>query len=78
VSTESGQAHYDQGELKLVRSPDKTILFHTRDLTDGDLAKIVEDIAAKVDKRLAGFEAFVELIDAGADPSAAVRDRFGS
>lgn len=69
---------YDRQELKLVRSPDKTLLFRTRELRDEDVQWIVDDIGAKIRKRLAGFESFVELIEAGADPSAALEGRFGA
>jgi ATP-dependent DNA helicase RecQ len=68
---------YDRGEIKLVRSPDKTFLFETRDLREGELETIVRDIAEKVDKRLAGFEEFVGLVEAGTDPSTALQERFG-
>jgi ATP-dependent DNA helicase RecQ len=68
---------YDCGELKLIRSPDKTFFFETRDLREEDIQNIVENIAEKVGKRLAGFEAFVELIEAGIDPSRALEARFG-
>jgi len=69
---------YDRGELKLVRSPDKTLLFQTRNLRDDDLQIIVDDITAKVEKRMAGFEAFVELIESGVDPSKVLHERFSS
>ena len=68
---------YDQGELKLVRSPDKTLLFETRELQNADVESIVDDIATKVEKRLAGFDDFVEIIGAGVDPTSALRERFG-
>jgi ATP-dependent DNA helicase RecQ len=68
---------YDRGELKLIRSPDKTLLFRTRELTDADVESIVEDIAKKVQKRLDGFDALVELIEAGTDPTSALRTYFG-
>jgi hypothetical protein len=34
-------------------------------------------MSAKVQKRLAGFEDFVALVEAVADPTRALRDRFG-
>jgi hypothetical protein len=68
---------YDAGELKLARSPDKTFLFTTRDLRDEDVHSIVDDIGEKVRTRLAGFNSFVELVEAGADPCLALAERFG-
>jgi hypothetical protein len=38
----------------------------------------VDDIAEKVKKRLTGFNSFVELIEAGVDPSRALEERFGA
>jgi hypothetical protein len=70
-------ALYDRGEIKLVRSPDKTLLIETRELRDDELQSIVDDMAEKVQKRLAGFEDFVALVEAKADPTKALRDRFG-
>jgi ATP-dependent DNA helicase RecQ len=69
---------YDAGELKLVRSPDKTILFETRPLREEDVRSIVDDIGKKIEKRLDGFDSFVDLIEAGADPSRALEERFGA
>ena len=68
---------YDRGELKLIRSPDKTLLFRTRELTDADVESIVEDIAQKVKKRMDGFDALVDLIEGGIDPTSALRSYFG-
>lgn len=68
---------YDRGELKLVRSPDKTLLFETRELSDDSVLSIVNDIAAKVEKRRADFDSLVELVESGADPTSALRARFG-
>jgi ATP-dependent DNA helicase RecQ len=68
---------YDRGEIKLTRSPDKTLLFQTRELRDEEVQSIVDDIAAKIHKRLADFDSFVELINTGVDLSRALRDRFG-
>ena len=69
---------YDRGELKLARSPDKTLLFQTRDLQENEIQNIVDDISAKVQKRLDDFNSFVELIEAGIGPSHALQERFGS
>lgn len=71
-------ALYHDGELKLVRSPDKTLLFEARELLDEAVSKIVDDISEKVEKRLADFEAFVSLVEAGADPEETLSRRFGS
>jgi ATP-dependent DNA helicase RecQ len=71
-------ALYDAGELKLVRSPDKTLLFETRPLLEEDVRSIVDDIDKKIEKRLDGFDSFVELIEAGVDPSRVLEERFGA
>lgn len=71
-------ALYHDGDLKLVRSPDKTLLFETRELLDEAVSKIVGDISEKVEKRLADLETFVSLVEAGDDPGEALSRRFGS
>ena len=71
-------ALYHDRELKLVRSPDKTLLFEAHELLDEAVSKIVDDMSEKVEQRLADFEAFVTLIEAGTDPSEALSRRFGS
>ena len=70
-------ALYHDRELKLVRSPDKTLLFEAGELLDEAVSKIVDDISEKVEKRLADFETFVSLVEAGADPGEALSRRFG-
>ena len=69
---------YDRGELKLARSPDKTLLFQTRDLQEDEIQNIVDDIAEKVQNRLNNFNSFVDLIESGVDPSHALKQRFGN
>lgn len=71
-------ALYHDQELKLVRSPDKTVLFEVRELLDETVSKIVDDISEKIEKRLDDFEAFVSLVEAGANPRAELSRRFGS
>ncbi len=71
-------ALYHDGELKLARSPDKTLLFEAHELLDEAVSKIVDDIAEKVEKRLEDFEAFVSLVEDGADPGETLSRRFGS
>ena len=71
-------ALYHDGELKLVRSPDKTLLFEARELLDEAVSKIVDDISEKIEKRLADFETFVSLVAAGDDPEEVLSRRFGS
>ena len=68
---------YDRNEIKFVRSPDKTLLFQTRDLTDEDVQNIISNITEKVEKRLIDFELFVELIETKADPVSVLQKRFG-
>ena len=67
---------YDAGALRLARSPDKTLFFRARPLTDEDVAAIAGELDAVVDKRLAGFEELVALIASGADPAPMLRARF--
>jgi ATP-dependent DNA helicase RecQ len=69
---------YDRGELKLTRSPDKTLLFQTRELREEEVQSIALDIEEKVKKRLASFEEFVELIKPDVDPSDKLREHFGA
>lgn len=71
-------ALYHDRELKLVRSPDKTLLFEAHELLDEAVSKIVGDISEKIEKRLADFETFVSLVEAGMDPGEAISRRFGS
>ena len=54
------------------------LLFEARELLDEAVSKIVDDISEKVEKRLADFETFVSLFEAGADPGDALSRRFGS
>jgi ATP-dependent DNA helicase RecQ len=68
---------YDRPEIRLTRSPDKTLLFTTREPQDDELQSIADDVTEKVGKRLAGFDTFVELIESGADPTEALKARFG-
>lgn len=70
-------ALYHDRELKLVRSPDKTLLFEASELPDEAVSGIVDDISEKVEKRLKDFEAFVSLVEAEADPEEALSRRFG-
>jgi ATP-dependent DNA helicase RecQ len=69
---------YDREEIKLTRSPDKTLLFQTQELRNEQVENIVHDIAEKVQKRLAAFESFVELIETGVDVTQVLQRRFGS
>lgn len=71
-------ALYHDGELKLVRSPDKTLLFEAHELLDEAVSKIVDEIDEKIEKRLVDFETFVSLVEAGADPGETLLRRFGS
>ncbi len=69
---------YDGGELKLVRSPDKTLLFEAGELLDEAVAKIAGDISEKIRRRLADFKDFVSLVEDSTDPEEALSRRFGS
>lgn len=66
------------GELKLVQNPDKTLFFRINALTAEDVGSIVAAAEEKVEHRLAAFEAFVDLIEAGDDPQEALAARFAS
>lgn len=69
---------YDQGEVKLSRSPDKTLLFEARELQQDDVDMIVEDISRKLEKRMKGFEEFVALVESQGDPTAFLAEHFGT
>jgi ATP-dependent DNA helicase RecQ len=67
---------YDRGEIKLVRSPDKTLFFTTKEFCESDADMIVSEIAARVQTRLEKFNSFVELVESESDPEQALRARF--
>lgn len=67
---------YDRGELCLASSPGKTLVFKTSELSVEQAQAIADDAQAKVNKRLAAFEDFVALIEAGASPQTALAARF--
>jgi ATP-dependent DNA helicase RecQ len=67
---------FDRGELRLASSPGKTLVFRTTELSDEQAQAIADDVRAKVDKRLAAFEAFAALVEGGVSPQAALAARF--
>lgn len=67
---------YHRGELALVRSPDKTLLFRTREVAAEELDGIAEQINARVDGKARRFEEFVQLIESGACPDEVLRSEF--
>jgi ATP-dependent DNA helicase RecQ len=67
---------YDRGELKLVKSPDKTLFFRTKELGDGQAIAIAASTTKKVERRLAEFAAFVRLVEDGDDLQVALASRF--
>lgn len=69
---------YQKGELALVQSPDKTLIFRTRAITDDELQTIADGINARVDGKLQRFEQFVGLIEAGTCPDEALKAEFGA
>jgi hypothetical protein len=69
---------FHREELKLVRAPDKTLFFRTRDISDEELQKLADDTDARIDSKLNSFEEFVELVEAHADPTASLAARFGA
>ncbi len=69
---------YHRGEIKLVRSPDKTLLFENRELTNSDVDGIAAEIEDRVNRRLERFDQFVAIVESGGDPTEALRARFGA
>lgn len=69
---------YHRGELALVQSPDKTLIFRTRPISDNELRMIAEEINTRVDGKMRKFERLVELIEAGTCPEEALRAEFGT
>jgi ATP-dependent DNA helicase RecQ len=69
---------YSRGEVSLVRSPDNVLLFRQGDLTAAQAEAIAADVNTKIDGRLKRFSAFKELIESGAEPTSALRERFAS
>ncbi len=68
---------YSRGEVRLVRSPDNTLLFKARDLEADEVQGIEDEIRAKVEKRLVDFRSFTDLIERCDFPSVALAERFG-
>jgi ATP-dependent DNA helicase RecQ len=69
---------YDRNEIKLVRSPDKTLFYRTRELQESELEQITDEINSRVDAKVDNFDEFVALIEAQADPAAVLEARFGA
>jgi len=69
---------YDRGEVRLVRSPDNVLLFRSTDLAAARAEVIAADVNAKIDARLKRFSSFKALIEADAEPTSALRERFAS
>lgn len=69
---------FHREEVKLVRAPDKTLFFRTRDIRDDELQQIADDTNARIDSKLKSFDEFVELVEARADPTASLTARFGA
>lgn len=69
---------FHRQEIKLVRAPDKTLFFRTRDIRDEELQQISDEIEARIDSKLDRFQEFVDLIEAGADPTEALTSHFGA
>ena len=65
-------------EIKLVRAPDKTLFFRTRDIGDEELEQIANEINTRIESKLESFQEFVELVEASADPTDVLRARFGT
>jgi hypothetical protein len=69
---------YHRGELTLVQSPDKTLIFRTREISADELKTIAEEINARVDAKAQKFERFVTLIESGTRPDKALKEEFGA
>jgi ATP-dependent DNA helicase RecQ len=69
---------YGRGEVRLVRSPDNVLLFRLDDLSAAQAEAIATDVNAKIERRLERFSAFKALIEAGAEPTSALRERFAA
>jgi ATP-dependent DNA helicase RecQ len=69
---------YHRGELSLVQSPDKTLIFRTRQITEGELETITVEINARVDGKMLRFDQFVELIETSAHPDDVLKVEFGA
>lgn len=69
---------FHRDEIKLVRAPDKTLFFRTRNIRDDELQQISNDIDSRIDGKLESFQEFVELVEAKADPTDALKARFGA
>lgn len=67
---------YDEGELTLVQSPDKTLFFRAHALDEESVAELVAAMDTKIDHRLAGFEQFVALIENGSNLETALSTNF--
>lgn len=65
-------------EIKLIRSPDNTLMCRVRGLSANEALSISEDIGRKIDKRLKDFREFRDLIEANGSINAALTARFGS
>lgn len=68
---------YHRGELVLVQSPDKTLLFRTRDITTDEVAAITQQINSRVDAKASRFETFVQVIESGKSPDSVLKAEFG-
>jgi hypothetical protein len=62
----------------LVQSPDKTLIFRTREITAAELESIADGINARVDAKAKRFDMFVGLIESGQKPDDALRAEFGA
>ena len=67
-----------RGEIREILAPDKTLFFRTRKISDEELCQISSEIDARIDDKLASFREFAELVETGADPTEALKARFGA
>lgn len=67
---------YTRGEIRLVRSPDNVLQFRSREFDAATAGLIADQANEKIDKRLADFRAFKELVETVQDPTPALKARF--
>ena len=63
-------------EIKLVRAPDKTLFFRTRDIGDDEVRQISDEIEERIEGKLESFRKFVAVVESGVEPTDALRARF--
>ena len=68
---------YDESEIKLAGSLDKTIYFRVRPLEKAEIEAMSASISQVVNSRLDRFDEFLALVESEVDPTAALNEKFG-